>query len=63
MSSREINFGFLPPLPEGYTVSFYEALEHYMADGPDDWQSPITAHRFQARRWCFAEAAAREALR
>ena len=51
-----VNFGALPPLPDGYCVVWHQNLEHYIAWGPD-WESPITCDRFQARRWCFGWAA------
>ena len=51
----EVNFGALPPMPNGYAVWWHENLEHYIAWGPG-YESPITVDRFQARRWCFAEA-------
>ena len=54
-----INFGGLPKLPDGYEVRYHESVEHYIAHAPDEWTSPITCDRFQARRWClnkFAES-------
>jgi hypothetical protein len=52
------NFGALPALPEGYSVVWFEAHEHYQAVGPDDWESCITCDPYQARQWCFTHAAA-----
>ena len=56
----QINFGCLPPLPDGYWVGYHQSIEHYMAHGPDEWESLITCDRFHARDWCFAMAAAGE---
>lgn len=36
------NFGALKPLPEGYWVGWVECVEHFMAFGPDDWESVVT---------------------
>jgi len=46
-----VNFGNLPPLPDGYCVRWHDNLEHYIGWGPG-YESPITWDRFQARRWC-----------
>lgn len=51
------NFGALKPLPEGYWVGWVECVEHFMAFGPDDWESVVTCDPYQARRWCFTHAA------
>lgn len=51
------NFGCLPPLPDGYSVEYVISLEHYMAFGPDGWESMITCWPHDARRWCFQHAA------
>lgn len=42
------------PLPEGYTVWWVDAVEHYMGIGPLGAESSIYSSRFYARRWCFA---------
>lgn len=52
------NFGALPPLPDGYRVEWIESVEHFMALGPDEWESAITCDPHQARRWCFDRAEA-----
>jgi len=52
------NFGALPPLPAGYSVVYHDCHEHYQAHGPDEWESAITCNPYQARRLCFARAAA-----
>ncbi len=42
------------PLPDGYSVWWVDGVEHYMAFGPYEVDSPIYSSRFDARRWCFA---------
>ena len=51
-----VNFGALKPLPLGFWVGYHPNLEHYIAHGPDEWESVITCDRFQARWWCFDKA-------
>jgi len=58
----EYNFGALPPLPAGYWVDYVECVEHYMAFGPDEWESGVTVDPYQARRWCFDRAARMKAM-
>lgn len=48
----------LKPLPKDYHVFWIECVEHYMGIGPFETESPIYSNRFDARRWCFARAAA-----
>ncbi len=50
------NFGALPPLPEGYRVEWFDEVEHFIALGPDDWESVITCDPYQARKWCLDHA-------
>ena len=47
----EVEIRFSQGVPEGYRVLWVESLEHYMAVGPDEWESAITCDRWQARRW------------
>lgn len=47
-------FSFLPPLPPGYMVAWYECHEHYQATGPDDWEGDISVDPF----WCREQALA-----
>lgn len=51
-----INFGALPPLPDGFHVAWHPALEHYVGHGFDGWESLITCNRFQARDFCIERA-------
>jgi len=52
-----VNFGCLPPLPEGYVVKWHDHLGMYLGHGPDDWESAICWNRFWVRRWCLQHAA------
>lgn len=51
-----VNFGCLPPLPEGYSVKWHPALEMYMGHGPDEWETAICWNRFWVRRWVLEKA-------
>ena len=52
---REITFGALPQLPDGWHVIQLDS-GHYMAtDG--NRESAITVNRFHARKWAFDIAA------
>lgn len=55
---RPYNFGCLPALPEGYEVVQLEDEGHFVARGPDDWESGIHWSPHACRQWCFLEAAA-----
>lgn len=52
----QYNFGCLPPLPDGYRVSWFECHEHYQAIGPDEWESPISVDPYQCRQFALAHA-------
>ena len=54
------NFGALP-MPEGYAVVWHDVVEHYIAHGPDEWESVVTCNPHQARRWCLRRAVAQAA--
>lgn len=59
------NFGCLQPLPEGYTVCWYESHEHYQAAGPDDWEGNISVDPYWCRRqalWHFQKQQAARAV-
>lgn len=49
-----VNFGALPPLPEGYAVVWVEP--HYLATGPGGWEGLLTWDRFRARKEALAHA-------
>ena len=53
---HDYNFGALAPLPAGYRVVWSEAIEHYMAIGPQDWESAMHWSPHACRRWCFDHA-------
>ena len=55
-----VNFGCLKPLPEGYSVKWHPALEHYMGHGPGEWETPICWNRFLVRDWVMQKAAERD---
>jgi hypothetical protein len=49
---REILFGALPKLPEGWHVIQLDS-GHYMGVHEDDIrETAITVNRFHARKWC-----------
>lgn len=50
-----INFGCLPPLPEGWTVQYHPCLEHYIGHGPNGYETVIHVDRFAVRKWLFTE--------
>lgn len=41
-------------LPVGYSVWWVGCVEHFMALGPLDAESPVFSDRYAARRWCFS---------
>jgi hypothetical protein len=49
-------FGALPPLPDGYYVAYVEAVEHYMAFGPGDWEGDISCDPYWCRRQALHRA-------
>jgi len=51
-----VNFGALPPIPEGWCVAWHECIEMYMGHGPNDWESPICWNRFWVRQWVIDKA-------